>query len=74
MQRMQRMEGEQDAIFPLPSLSVCVLCAPCSAVQLQTLKTKAKIFVPKGRWLLGTVDETKTLQVTHPHPPPQRNT
>ena len=86
VQRVQRLEGEQDTICACPlSLSgtnhmrvsnivfVCVLSASCSAVQLQTLKTKAKIFVPKGRWLLGTVDETKTLQVTHPHSPPQCN-
>ena len=35
------------------------------AVKLEDLTTKSKIFVPKGRWLLGTVDETKTLEVIY---------
>lgn len=36
---------------------------PLRALQLQDLLKKARIFVPKSRWMLGTVDESGILKV-----------
>ncbi|KAG6546916.1 hypothetical protein Mapa_011532 [Marchantia paleacea] len=55
---LQMLEnGYTSRTEPLLKRLLCVF----REAELHELKTKAKIFVPKGRFLMGCLDETKTL-------------